>query len=72
MNIKRIMRLVPGVMILISLTLSHFVNPLWLLLAAFVGVNLLQSSITNWCLLESLLQKTHLPSGCGDVEAGAT
>lgn len=71
MTIKAIMRLVPGVMILTSLALSHYVSPLWLLLAAFVGVNLLQSSFTKWCLLESLLQKTNLPSGCGDAEAGA-
>ena len=69
MTIKRLMRLIPGLMILASLALGHFVSPLWLLLTAFVGVNLLQSSLTNWCFLESLLEKSSLPSGCRDAKA---
>jgi len=38
-----------GVMILLSLGLAHYCSHYWLLLTAFVGLNLLQSAFTNWC-----------------------
>jgi hypothetical protein len=37
------------VMVLLSLTLAHFLSPNWLWLTVFVGLNLLQSAFTNWC-----------------------
>jgi len=49
-------RLVAGFVILISLSLS-LLNLNWLLLTAFVGLNLLQSAFTNWCPLIALLNK---------------
>jgi hypothetical protein len=49
-------RLVAGSMVLTSLSLS-LINPNWLWLNAFVGLNLLQSAFTNWCPLITLLQK---------------
>lgn len=54
---NRIVRGVAGSFVLISLLLAHLVNPNWLWFTAFVGVNLLQSSITKWCLLEYILKK---------------
>ncbi|MDR2992034.1 MAG: DUF2892 domain-containing protein, partial [Burkholderiaceae bacterium] len=45
----RIVRLFAGAVILVSLALGVWVSPWWLLLTAFVGLNLLQSSFTNWC-----------------------
>lgn len=54
---NRIVRAIAGSFILISLLLAIYVNINWLWFTAFVGVNLLQSSFTKWCLLEDLLKK---------------
>ena len=54
---NRIVRAFAGTFILISLLLAIKVNINWLWLNAFVGVNLLQSSMTKWCLLETILGK---------------
>lgn len=64
MCIERYVRLVAGSFVLISLALSQLVSPWWLLLAAFVGVNLVQASLTEWCLLVTILRKLHVPE-CG-------
>lgn len=49
MTVERALRLLAGAMILLSIALAHWVSPYWLLLTAFVGLNLLQSGVTNWC-----------------------
>lgn len=54
---NRIIHAFAGVMILASLLLGIYVNQNWFWLTAFVGANLLQSSITNWCLLSTILDK---------------
>lgn len=54
---ERIIRRLAGVMVTLSLILGYFVSPWWFLLTAFVGLNLLQSSFTNWCLAEDILAK---------------
>lgn len=54
---ERIVRAVAGTFVLISITLAVLVNIHWLWLAAFVGVNLLQSSFTRFCPLEIILDK---------------
>ena len=54
---NRIVRAVAGILILISLILSIYVSQNWLWLTAFVGANLLQSSMTKWCLMEDILKK---------------
>jgi hypothetical protein len=54
---NRIVRAVAGAFILISLLLAIYVNQNWLWFTAFVGANLLQSSITKWCLMEDILTK---------------
>ena len=64
MNIDRIILAFAGSMILISLLLGYFVAPAWLLLAAFVGLNLLQSAFTGFCPLAMLLRRLDLPAGC--------
>ena len=48
MNVERALRLMAGTVILVSLALAHWLSPYWLWLTAFVGLNLLQSSFTNW------------------------
>ena len=54
---NRIVRAVAGSFILLSLILAVYVNLNWLWFTAFVGVNLLQSAITRWCLMEDILKK---------------
>jgi hypothetical protein len=54
---NRIIRAIAGTFILISLLLAIYVNINWLWFTAFVGTNLLQSSITKWCLMEDILTK---------------
>jgi hypothetical protein len=48
-------RLVAGTFVLASLALGYWVNPAWFLFTAFVGVNLIQSAFTHWCLMEHIL-----------------
>lgn len=58
---ERIVRAVAGIIVLTSITLAVLVSIKWLLLTAFVGLNLLQSSFTKFCPLEKML-KTCKPS----------
>ena len=57
MAMERWIRLIAGSFILISLVLAHWVSPYWLWFTAFVGANLLQSSLTRWCLMENILAR---------------
>jgi hypothetical protein len=50
-----VIRRFAGVFILASVLLAWLVSPWWLLFTAFVGVNLLQSSVSNFCPLEKIL-----------------
>lgn len=55
---QRIIRAFAGTFILASLLLAIQLDNLnWLWVTAFVGANLLQSSITKWCMLEVILGK---------------
>ncbi len=57
MKMERIIRAIAGSFVLGSLALGWWVHPGWFLFTAFVGANLLQSSITRWCLMEIILAK---------------
>ena len=64
----QIVRLFAGTLILVSLALGvssspFFVSPWWLVLTAFVGANLLQSSLSHWCPLEIILRKLGVRAG---------
>ena len=64
----QIVRVVAGCCILISLVLGYpaspyFVHEYWLLFTAVVGANLLQSGLTKWCLMESILRKIGIRAG---------
>lgn len=52
---ERIVRAVAGTIVLVSMLLAFYVNLHWLWLGIFVGLNLLQSSFTNFCPLEKIL-----------------
>ncbi|HYL80049.1 MAG TPA: DUF2892 domain-containing protein [Candidatus Acidoferrum sp.] len=57
MTLERWIRLIAGTFIMLSLVLSRLHSPYWLLFTAFVGLNLFQSSLTRWCLMEDILRK---------------
>jgi hypothetical protein len=57
---ERIVRAVAGTLVLTGIVLTYFVSLYWLLLPAFVGLNLLQSSFTKFCPLELILDSTIL------------
>ena len=63
MSTERIVRLVAGTFILTSLALAHFHSVHWLWFTAFVGFNLLQSSLTRFCPLEIVLTKLGIDTG---------
>ena len=56
-NMHYIIRRIAGTFILVSLALGYWVSPYWYLFTAFVGLTLIQSSFTRWCLMESMLAK---------------
>ena len=64
MNIDRAVLAFAGMMVLASVALVYFVSPWWLLLTAFVGLNLLQSSVTGFCPAAIVFRKLGLASGC--------
>ncbi|MBX3726837.1 MAG: DUF2892 domain-containing protein [Xanthomonadales bacterium] len=64
MNIDRAIFAFAGTMILASVALVHFVSPWWLLLTAFVGLNLLQSAFTGFCPAARVLASLGVRSGC--------
>ncbi len=64
----QLVRIVAGSFILLSLALGIpgsplFVSPWWLAFTGFVGINLLQSGFTRWCLMETLLRKLGVRAG---------
>ncbi len=68
MTIENTIRMFAGTVILLSLALGVAASPLfhsvnWLWLTAFVGANLLQSSFTRLCPLETILRKLGMKSG---------
>ena len=67
MTINRIVRILAGTFILLSLALGVEASPLfhsvnWLWFTVFVGANLLQSGITRWCLMDQILAKLGVPA----------
>jgi hypothetical protein len=56
MTMNDYIRAIAGSFVLISLALGAFVTPYAYLFTAFVGLNLLQSAFTHWCLMEIILE----------------
>jgi hypothetical protein len=57
MSIDRMVFAMAGAMILLSLALSYLLSPYWLILAAFVGLNMFQAAFTGFCPLAMLLKR---------------
>ncbi|MDI1309638.1 MAG: DUF2892 domain-containing protein [Methylotenera sp.] len=65
----QLVRIIAGSLILLSLALGVQASPLfvsenWLWFTTFIGVNLLQSGFTRWCLMEKILRKLGVSAGC--------
>ncbi len=57
MAVERFLRGIAGFFVLGSILLAHYHSHYWLFFTAFVGLNLLQSAITDWCPMMSVLKK---------------
>ena len=57
MTVDEGLRLIAGIVILVSVVLAYLVHEYWLFLTAFVGLNLLQSAFTRWCPMMLVLRK---------------
>jgi hypothetical protein len=55
--LNKYFRIIAGTMVLLSVVLTVYVNPNWIWFTVFIGVNLIQSAFTKWCLLETILMK---------------
>ncbi|HVZ54847.1 MAG TPA: DUF2892 domain-containing protein [Pseudolabrys sp.] len=64
MNIDRAVLILAGSMVLVSVVLGWLVSPYWLLLTAFVGLNMLQAAFTGFCPAATIFAKLGLKSGC--------
>ncbi|MFA6108371.1 MAG: DUF2892 domain-containing protein [Candidatus Latescibacterota bacterium] len=61
MNRERWIRLIAGTFVMASVALGTFVHPYWYGFTAFVGLNLFQSALTRWCLMDDVLRKLGVP-----------
>jgi hypothetical protein len=71
MTVERLVRIIAGLFIMLSLALAHFSGSIdmthvsWLWFTAFVGFNLFQSGITRFCPMDIMLKKAGVKTGCG-------
>jgi len=63
MTIGRAVMLLAGTMVLLSVLLAWQVHPMWILLAVFVGLNLVQSSFTGFCPAAKIFKAIGLDQG---------
>ena len=62
MNTERIIRIFAGTLIMVSVILALIYTKWWLVLTLFVGANLFQFGITQWCPMDILLRKFGIKS----------
>ena len=62
MTVERLLRGIAGTFILVTVLLTYYHSPYWLFFTAFVGLNLLQSALTNWCPMMSILRNLGVKS----------
>ncbi|WP_321368247.1 DUF2892 domain-containing protein [uncultured Desulfuromusa sp.] len=63
MTVNRYLRLIAGLVIVLSVVLSKVHSPYWIYFTAFVGLNLFQSAFTNWCPMMTILHKMGVKEG---------
>ncbi|MBX9455101.1 MAG: DUF2892 domain-containing protein [Rhizobium sp.] len=64
MSLDRVIFAFAGIMVLVSLALTHWVHPSFVWLTAFVGANLLQSAFTGFCPAAMIFKKFGVRAGC--------
>jgi hypothetical protein len=70
-TVQRLVRIIAGFFIMLSLALAHFSGSVdmthvsWLWFTAFVGFNLFQSGLTRFCPMDIMLKKAGVKEGCG-------
>jgi hypothetical protein len=64
MKMEQWIRVIAGTLILISVTLGYFHHRYWFFLTVFIGINLIQSAFTKWCLMEDILEKLGVERNC--------
>jgi hypothetical protein len=69
MKLENAIRILAGTIVLISISLAHWVSEYWLFLTAFVGVNLIQSALTGFCPAEIILKKLGVGSGTENAKS---
>ena len=55
--LNKYFRVIVGFMVLLTVFLTYYVSVKWLWFGVFIGVNMIQSAFTKWCLLETILVK---------------
>jgi hypothetical protein len=60
MTVDRVLRIVAGLFVILSVLLGMYVHPAFLWFTVFVGANLFQSGFTNWCPMMTFLRKAGL------------
>jgi hypothetical protein len=68
MTVERGLRLMAGIMVLLSLALTYYVSHYWMWLTVFIGLNLLQSAFTNWCPAMAILRAIGLKESSCSVD----
>ena len=63
MTLDKAVLVFAGSMTLLSLALTYFVHPAWMLLTVFVGFNLIQSAFTGICPVVRVLKKLGFKPG---------
>jgi hypothetical protein len=63
MSLDRAVMMFAGFMVLVSLALTHWVHPAWIWLTVFIGLNLLQASITGFCPAAILFRRLGVRPG---------
>jgi hypothetical protein len=63
-NLDRGVLLVAAIVTLVSVVLAALVSGWWLLLTTFVGLNMLQASLTGWCPAALILKRFGVAPGC--------
>jgi hypothetical protein len=64
MTMDRVIKILAGTFILISVALAVWVSKWWLIWTALVGLNLIQSAFTNWCPASGILAKFGIQGSC--------
>ena len=64
MTLDRAVMMFAGFMVLLSVLLTMLVSPLFVWFTVFIGVNLIQSSITGFCPAATVFKKLGFKTGC--------